>query len=433
MPRINPELTETLTSVGQKLGEGFAKFQSMFGSGSSGGGGISLPGLLMILIIIGSFIGLYVWYAKYRSYFESNSNIERIIKEKTKDVSAYYDNQRDKRIDLPTYLAELKKTGVPDTHLCLTNFYISTANATGIFLPGSDGVASEYAARAAVSAGARAFVFDIWPDLRPGGNFSPVLQIVESGSVWRRISLNSAPFVRVLKTIIHEIFESGRPGFNDTVVMYLRFRGSPKRQTFDGTLAALQACIEPYRLDASFNNCRGQKGDSNRLFSTFITSLFKKVIVVSNNVAHGHGLNDYINIGPDDGVKIEWSDTEALGLNDQARSKAITDIQQNLAFVAPLSEDPKTDKNNWRFDESMKIGIQYIAMNFTQLPSESENLTDYLDVKKFGRSSYLLKPKSLRYIPMFLNNPKSPENPGWGTGPTAGTPTIPPSIQMPST
>ena len=433
MPRINPELTETLTSVGQKLGEGFAKFQSMFGSGSSGGGGISLPGLLMILIIIGSFIGLYVWYAKYRSYFESNSNIERIIKEKTKDVSAYYDNQRDKRIDLPTYLAELKKTGVPDTHLCLTNFYISTANATGIFLPGSDGVASEYAARAAVSAGARAFVFDIWPDLRPGGNFSPVLQIVESGSVWRRISLNSAPFVRVLKTIIHEIFESGRPGLNDTVVMYLRFRGSPKRQTFDGTLAALQACIEPYRLDASFNNCRGQKGDSNRLFSTFITSLFKKVIVVSNNVAHGHGLNDYINIGPDDGVKIEWSDTEALGLNDQARSKAITDIQQNLAFVAPLSEDPKTDKNNWRFDESMKIGIQYIAMNFTQLPSESENLTDYLDVKKFGRSSYLLKPKSLRYIPMFLNNPKSPENPGWGTGPTAGTPTIPPSIQMPST
>lgn len=421
MPRINPELAQFFSGAGQSVLDFKSKVVASTGGGYS---------FLMIVLGIAMVIGVYIWYGNYRAYYESDSNIQRIIKEKTKEFGQYYDSRRDKRIDLPTYLAELKKAGVPDTHLCLTNFYISTANATGIFLPGKDGVVSEYAARVAVSAGARAFVFDIWPDLRPGGNFSPVLQIVESGSVWRRISLNSAPFVTVLKTIMHEIFESGRPGFNDVVVLYLRFRGTPKPQTFDGTLAALQACIEPYRLDASFNNCRGQKGDSNRLFSTFITSLFKKVIVVSNNVARGHGLNDYINIGPDDGVKIEWGDKDALGLNEQARTKAKADIQQNLAFVAPLSEDPKTDNNNWRFDESMKIGIQYIAMNFMQ---SSDYLLDYLDDKKFGRSSYLLKPEGLRYIPMFLSNPKSPENPGWGSGPTAGTPTVPPSIQMPST
>lgn len=424
MPRINPELAQLFSGAGQSVMDFKSKVVAKTGGSSS---------VLIILLGIAVIIGIYVWYGKYRAYYETESNIQRIIKEKTQSAGQYYDSRRDKRIDLPTYLAELKKAGVPDTHLCLTNFYISTTNATGIFLPGEDGVASEYAARVAVSAGARAFVFDIWPDLRPGGNFSPVLQIVESGSAWRRISLNSAPFVKVLKTIMHEIFESGRPGFNDTVVLYLRFRGVPKRQTFDGTLAALQACIEPYRLDASFNNCRGQKGDSNRLFSAFITNLFKKVVVVSNNVARGHGLNDYINIGPDDGSKIEWSPSEALGLNEQARRKAITDIQQNLAFVAPLSEDSKTDKNNWRFDESMKIGIQYIAMNFMQPVTESEYLADYLDTKKFGRSSYLLKPDALRYIPMFLANPKSPEDPGWGTGPTAGTPTIPPAIQMPTT
>ncbi len=421
MPRINPEVAQIFSRVGDKAG------YTLDAMGKKVGGGWQT--IIMIVITSAILIGIFVWYGNYKAYYETPSNIERIVKDKTKEA-ADYDMKRDKRIDLPTYLSELKKAGVPDTHLCLTNFYISTANATGIFLPGKDGVVSEQAARLAVAAGARAFVFDIWPDLTPGGNFSPVLQIVESGSIWRRISLNSAPFVKVLKTIMFEIFESSRPGFNDTVVLYLRFRGNPKRQTFDGVLSALQACIEPYRLDASFNNCRGQKGDLNRLFSTFITSLFKKVVVVSNNLASGHGLNDYINIGPDDGIKLEWGTNDAMGLNEQSRKKAITDIQQNLAFVAPLSEDSKTDKNNWNFDESMKIGVQYIAMNFFQ---PSDYLNAYLEPGKFGRSSYLIKPVPLRYIPMFLANPKSPENPGWGTGPTAGTPTIPPAIQMPST
>jgi hypothetical protein len=417
MPSINPELSQLFNGVGDKAG---SALQSV---------GIGWQTIIMIILSVAIFIRICVWFSKYRANYETPKNIERIMKEKTKAVSEY-DTNRDKRIDLPTYLAELKKAGVPDTHLCLTNFYISTANATGIFLPGEDGVASEQAARLAVAAGARAFVFDIYPDLTPGGNFSPILQIIESGSNWRRISLNSEPFVKILKTIMFEIFESSRPGFNDTVVLYLRFRGNPKRQTFDGVLSALQACIEPYRLDASFNNCRGQKGDSNRLFSTFITSLFKKVVIVSNNLANEHGLNDYINIGPGDGIKIEWNTNDALGLNEQARKKAVQDIQQNLAFVAPMSEDSKTDKNNWEFDESMKIGIQYIAMNFFQ---PSEYLNAYLEPGKFGRSSYLLKPVALRYIPMFLANPKSPENPGWGGGPTAGTPTIPAPIQMPST
>jgi hypothetical protein len=423
MPRINPELSQALSSL---IGSSDSIKAALTSITSNVGG---MYTLLIIIVATVLTIGVLIWYGKYRSKFETRANIDYMIKERTKEA-ADYDTGRDKRIDLPTYLSELKKAGVPDTHLVLTNFYISTANATGIFLPGEDGVVSEYAARSVVAAGARAFVFDIWPDLTPGGNFSPILQIIESGSVWRRISLNSAPFVKILKMIMFEIFESGRPGFNDTVVLYLRFRGKPKRQTYDGVLSALQACIEPYKLDASFNNCRGQKGDSNRLFSTFITSLFKKVVVVSNDLAHGHGLNDYINIGPDDGIKIEWGINEANGFNDQTRRRAITDIQQNLAFVAPLSEDAHTDKNDWRIDESMKIGIHYIAMNFFQ---KSDTLSDYLSPAKFGRSSYLFKPAALRYIPMFLNNPKSPENPGWGSGPTAGKPTVPAAIQMPST
>jgi hypothetical protein len=418
MPRINPAITQWVSSFGQGVSTKALNVTNIVGG---------LYSAIMILVGFAIILGVYIWYGIYRNTYETPANIERIVKARTKDAG-HYDTDREKRIDLPKYLTELKNAGVPDTHLVFTNFHISTTNATGIFLPSDSSVISDYAARATIAAGARGFVFDIWPDLSPSGNFSPILQIVESGSTWRRISLNSQPFVKILKMIMFEIFESGRTP-NDVVVLYLRFRGKPRQQTFDGVLSALQACIEPYRLDASFSNCRGQKGDSNRLFSTFITSLFKKVVVVSNELALGHGLNDYINIGPSEGIKLEWGYNEAKGLNTQTRLKAIADIQQNPCFVAPFSEDFHTDKNDWNIEDSMKIGIQYIAMNFFQ---SSDTLTDYLSPSKFGRSSYLMKPESIRYIPVFMTNPKSPQDPKWGSGPTAGTPTIPPAIQMPS-
>lgn len=377
-----------------------------------------------VLLILALIVGLLIWYFKRIALFENVDNIRKIAKASTEAQSGY-DSANPNRVGLRAYLADLKKQGVPDTHLCLTNFYISTVNATGLFFPAIDGVVSPMAARAAVMGGARAFVFDIWPDLTPGAQFAPSVQVIESGSLWRRISMNMLPFVTILKALIQEALESdSRPGSEDPVFLYLRFRGKPRTSTYTATANALRAILEPYRLDASYNTCRGQ----DRIFTTPITSLFKKVIIMSNTRAHGNILSDYINVGPKDGIKMEWGISEARGLNVESKGEAIRKIQQNLSWVAPLSEEPDAENNTWDYPLSQTIGIQFCAMNFWK---STDRLKSYMSPSMFGKQSFAIKPVPLRYIIEILPVPKYPENPGWGTGPTAGSPTIPPAIRVP--
>jgi hypothetical protein len=369
-------------------------------------------------------IGLFVWYFRARHVYETPANIGRIVRADTL-ASAAYDNAAQGRTGIRAYLQQLKAAGVPDNHLCLTNFYVSTVNAAGMYFPTVDGVATPMAIRAAVDGGARAFVFDLWPDLTPGAQYAPVVQIVESGSLWRRVSLNAIPFVTMLKTLVQQCYEiTPNPGKEDPIILYLRFRGKPRQQTFTAAAAALQSTIEPYRLANAYNNCRSQ----DSLFSTPITSLFKKVIVMSNLRAQGNMLSDYINVGPKDGIKMEWTINEAKGLTVDGKADAVRKIQQNLAVVAPLSEDAAASDNKYDFQQSLDIGIQMVAMNFW---NNNDKLKAYMDPKLFGKASYAIKPVPIRYIIETLPAPKYPENPNWGTGATAGTPTTPPAIRLP--
>jgi len=369
-------------------------------------------------------IGLFVWYFRARRVYETPGNIGRIVRADTL-ASAAYDNAAQGRTGIRAYLQQLKAAGVPDNHLCLTNFYVSTVNAAGMYFPTVDGVATPMAIRAAVDGGARAFVFDLWPDLTPGAQYAPVVQIVESGSLWRRVSLNAIPFVTMLKTLVQQCYEiTPNPGKEDPIILYLRFRGKPRQQTFTAAAAALQSTIEPYRLANAYNNCRSQ----DSLFSTPITSLFKKVIVMSNLRAQGNMLSDYINVGPKDGIKMEWTINEAKGLTVDGKADAVRKIQQNLAVVAPLSEDAAASDNKYDFQQSLDIGIQMVAMNFW---NNNDKLKAYMDPKLFGKASYAIKPVPIRYIIETLPAPKYPENPNWGTGATAGTPTTPPAIRLP--
>lgn len=378
-------------------------------------------GMLLILLLA---IGLSIYYFKASGLFETAPNIQRLAKA---DVQGQvgYGNANPNRKGIREYLRALQASGVPDTHLSLTNFYVSTVNAGGLFFPAENGIVSPEAAKTAVLAGARAVVFDIWPDMTPGAQFGPCLQVVESGSLWRRISMNSLPFATVLKGLVQEAFEIDlRPGSSDPLILYLRFRGKPRTDTFNLTASAIAGILEPYRLDTSFNSCRGQ----SHIFSTPITEFFRKVILVSNTTANSSVLGEYINIGPMDGIKQDWGVNDARGLSSDAIIEQKRKVQQNLTWVAPLSEDPATEANNWAFQPSMELGIQMCAMNFW---NNNDNLKAYMSPDMFGVQSFKLKPVPLRYVIEVLPIPKVPQNPGWGSGTTAGTPTQPREIQLP--
>jgi hypothetical protein len=356
--------------------------------------------------------------------FETPDNIKRINQQSTQS-QLIYAQQNPQRKGLRAYLSTLINSGVPASQLCLTNFYINTVVATGVFFPAYNGVISMEAVRAAVLGGARAFVLDVWPDLDPGANFAPVIQVVESGSQWRRISLNKLPLVSILKALTQEAFElTERPGYEDPLFIYLRFRGTPRPVTFNAAADALQLTMESYRLEACFNSCRAQE----RIFSTPITNFYRRVVIFSNNRASGTRLADYINVGPSDGIKLEWGPKDALGLSREMRTDAEIKIKTNLSWVAPVSESPDAESNSYNWEAAQDIGIHFTALNFW---NRNDNFNKYFSPQLFGTYSFSLKPAKLRYTIETIPNPQLPQNPQWGTGVNAGVLKDPPAIVRP--
>jgi hypothetical protein len=415
-PTVNPKIKEFFSSLGS-AGHGIA--QRVLDDDQ-----VTVMGVFMRVLIIAAFIAIYVWYSRYSTIFENRPNILRISKEATQAQLDYAKNNP-KRKSIRQYLQSLQAAKIPANQMCLTNFYVSTVNAAGIFFPSYNGVASAEAARAAVLAGARGFVLDIWPDLTGGANYAPIVQVVESGSAWRRISLNSLPLSSVLQAIIQEGFQMReRPGYDDPLFLYLRFRGSPRSSTFEATRNVLSATLEQFRLDASYNKCRAQ----DRLYTLPITNFFRKVIIFSNTRADGTTLADYINAAPRDGIKIEYNVEDARALTFSMQGDAIQKIKMNMTWLAPGAETPEAENNSYDVEGAQSLGIHFCAMNFW---NRNDRLAKYMDPSVFGTQSFLIKPAKLRYIMEVIADPKQPFNPQWGTGATAGTMKDPPPIKMP--
>jgi hypothetical protein len=268
-------------------------------------------------------------------------------------------------------------------------------------------------------------VFDIWPDLKPGAQFGPIIQTVESSSLWRRISMNSLPFSYALKTLAEECFQiNSRPGYHDPLIIYLRFRGKPRSQTFNQTAQAISANLEEYRLPNSFNRCRSQ----DTIFSIPMIDIMRKVIIASNVSAEGTYLRDYLNIGPAAGVKMDYTVNEARGLGLDSLPQLKEVIKHNLTWVAPFSEDANAENNSWDFKPSFDIGIMFCAMNFG---NNNDKLKAYMVADWFGKQSFKLKPEPLRYKLIKLVTPGSPPDPGFTANPKGGTPNTPPELSRP--
>jgi hypothetical protein len=418
-PVLNPKIGAFFSDVGSA---GKALLGKM--SGGTPGDELSVYGVLIRLLAIFGIIYLYGWFSRMAMTFETKPNILRISKEATQ-AQVDYAKANPKRKSLRAYLQGLQAANVPANQMCLTNFYVSTVNATGIFFPSYDGVASAEAARAAVLGGARAFVLDIWPDLRAGANYGPVIQVVEAGSDWRRISLNSLPLSSVVRPLVEEGFQTAmRPGIDDPMFLYLRFRGKPRTATYEATARVLSEALEQYRLDSSFNNCRAQ----DRIYTIPIPHFFKKVVIFSNVRATGTALADYINVGPKDGIATELTVSDVRAYKFSKTEEILHKIKSNLTWVAPPPETPAAENNDYDWEGAQSLGIQFTAMNFW---NRNDALKKYLSPPYFGTQSFLIKPAPLRYVMEVIADPKKPFDPKWGSGTTAGTLKDPPALRMP--
>jgi hypothetical protein len=385
----------------------------------------AFPTWQAILIIIAAFF-IFYWYFGAIQDLATPMNIARILKADV-DGATHYLTDAPKRKGLPALYNSLIAQGYTDDFLCFTNFYVSTVNATGLFFPAVNGVVSPDAARLATYGGARAFVFDIWPDLSPGGEFGPTIEAMDAGSFWRRTTLNALPFVNILQAVLDTALPPIGPGYatadstslllpqpmapgqgqgkQDPVILYFRFRGVPRVSTFDAMADILESTILPYRLDAAFNNCR----NSDNLFKVPIYQLFSKVVIISNRRGTGRFM-DFVNFSEKEGIPLEYDPSQIGLITGDAAIEAKKKIQMNPSFVAPLSEAPMAESNGYDMSGAQALGIHFLATNFW---SDKQPLK-----KMFETHSFALKPIALCYKPTHLAPPLNPPNPKWGDSST---------------
>lgn len=376
--------------------------------------------LKFFFLIVALFIACFVVWVVLKEGYETPENIKYLLakrrgtlatQEGRKGLKAYLDGddgQGNKSAD---------KATARNTHL--SQCYFSTAYMTGCFLPteGTEYVFSEEAVRLACKGGARAFVLEVWPALDAVGRYRPILQVVEEGSNWRRISMNTMEFELAVQALVDEIYgakltSDDQDTQQDLLVLYLRFRGKPRAETYAGVANALSRHVAPYMLDPSFSACRRQRD----LVLTTLTELQSKIIVVANQtkqeLAKAATLYPYINMCIDGSIKTEYTLPEFGNLTDQDRTTKQGTIQQALTFLMPT--DPFT--NEWNWSTAYQIGIHCIPMNFF----DAKKGADYF--KLFKTFSYMpsgataIEGFQNPFAPILVPGPLQSADPGIGNG-----------------
>ena len=383
------------------------------------------------IFVLGLATLAYVIAAVVCSFsFETPTNIRRISQKALVPWLPYGTDVGNRRSMSDTL--DVLSSKVEKDKQYLTNFFIRTANIAGIlFGDGGRPVASLDAIRFALLGGARAFVFDLWPDTAPGdAHRGPVLMTLEPGSAQRRTSYNSIPLVSALSQLIYVAFNAKYASIeNDLIIIYLRFRTQPvpnmatfkdpRQDTMEITAKALQATIQPYRLDAAFNRCRAQATIPMLPLKVFA----KKVIVVSNTNGAGSTLADYINVGPQAGNPVEYEHTyyKQIEANKTMLLNAVSKIQQNLSFTAPLGEDPAAASNAWDVMSARKIGVHCCAMNMDPKKMPPPIATMFAKDSFVYKGDAKVADENIVYAPPTLPNPQTTPDLGLGGGLSAGS------------
>lgn len=411
-PRINPLFTGLGTQAKDKL----LKTDNY---------GASLL-MWIVLIVFIYFLARYIIHKYW--LLETPSNIRCQLNTFLEKFNKYGD-ARSSRMGLRDYVRQIQAAGVPDNHLAITNFFVSSSNAPSFFTPIRDGIASPDAIRLTLAAGARYLDFSIWGDGKKN-NYRPMLKGMDAGSNWRRITMTEMNFSTAMDNVAKYGFANPRaysdtnaaPYADDPLFIMLRFKGKYRDQTFTQVANILRNTIEANRLDFTYNKGRGMEG----LFKVPITQFFNKVIILSNVYPPDNNLlNDYINIGPRSAVPLEMSSKEIKAIPDNNKQQYIQRVQQNFTISRTELEEPDCDQNLNDWTAAHAIGVHFSAMNFW---SEDGGLKGYLSQDKFGKSSFLIKPEPLRYIITYIKPPLLP-NPELNA--RDGKPRAPPGIKTP--
>jgi hypothetical protein len=353
-----------------------------------------------------------------------------------------YDENQAKRRGLDSYLALIGRSA---DNVMITDLQVATANYGGIFTEFKQPVIPEMtpwhgrvsgdAVRLQVEAGARAVIFDIWPN--PSDFTQPIVASmidqdatgstltwwkgmglnnrVSRYSNWRRLTRNVEPAAPLIKTAVTAAFNGG-PQANDPFFLILNLHGRLPKSYLDSFGIALIDALQGKQL-SSANMVSATKTANQKLCSSPISSIKNKVFVIVNpdvpegttreafnNMFYSSKIADATNLLTTTDRPTVFKLTE-LSIIKSAKNPdcngsmaaPVSLPQVSLCCIQPSTGERFTDNDSQfkttSFSDCMDTGAQFVGVNLFGGDSTGSDkiIQEWFDGKKFGAYSFKLR------------------------------------------
>lgn len=246
----------------------------------------------------------------------------------------------------------------------------------------------------AIKQGARALDFEIY-----SVNNKPVVAVSSVDEYSIKQSYNSIPFEDVLKTISDYAFSSGTsPNPDDPLILHFRIK-SNNIKIYNLMANAIYKNLENKILGKEYSYEYGGKNLGAVPIKKFVG---KAIIVVdkSNPLFESTDLEEYINITSNSVFMRAYRFNNIV--NTHNMNELINYNKKNMMITIP---NLSSSNDNYSANLCMKYGCQFIGMSFQNLDT---NMEFYNKIFENDHHAFVLKPETLRFIPVTIEKPAPP-------------------------
>ena len=277
----------------------------------------------------------------------------------------------------------------------LKDYYIKTAyNAcsTGNY---QNSVVSTCILKDIIKQGVRCLDFEIF-----SLNNKPVVSTSMDNSYFVKETYNYIPFADILNILTNlGTSTSTSPNPTDPIILHLRFNSA--NQAMYTSLANMFKSIDHYLLGKKYSF----ENHGKNLGNIPLLELRNKIIIIvdKSNTAftENEAFKEYVNMTSHSVFMRALTYTNNVKYAPDAQ-ELTTYNKQNMTIVLP---DHLTNPENPSGLLSRALGCQLVAMRYQNPDS---NLAENETFFNQNGHAYVLKPKKLRYIPVYINKPPPP-------------------------
>jgi hypothetical protein len=327
--------------------------------------------------------------------------------------------------------------------LPLNKVSVATANFGGIFTEPTTstnpwiGTVSTEAVTLQVAAGARAIVFDVWPD--PADPKTPVVcSMVDTTqwwaqnfwrnygglgagmgrySNWQLLTRNTVPLADMLSAAFRAAFNyPNSPQNADPFFLFLKFHGAYTTDHFDalGTFITQNDAIATHTMDAQWINANNQRNAGQTLMKEFASKAFITVIpdiqpgyrILPGVMTYDGFVTAYLKTGlaqyttaierAPNSIVFDPNNLAAAQAASQPSPELgggpISPIETGLCLIQPSIGGQTTDNANLfsgaSYTSAVGAGAEFVAVNLFSANKADPAMSVFVQPAYFGKTSF---------------------------------------------